>query len=277
MTVPPQNQETQPQSSSLPIMGRVPSTGIVAPRIVVNAIGGWGKTTLGAYSPNPAILMATGETGYVTLRGAGLCPDVDCTEITTWNALLGLLDSWTTAAECPYKTIVLDALAGFEKLCHTVVCNRECKGDWGEKGFLSYHKGFEMAINDWLLMLTRLDRVRAKTGATILLLSHSQVRPFKNPLGPDYDRFVADCHEKTWAATAKWADAVLFGTFFQSIEVDKKNRVRGIGGSERVLYTTNRDAWVAKNRYGMPEVVDMPDKPEAMWSTLWAAIRGGKK
>jgi hypothetical protein len=134
-----------------------------------------------------------------------------------------------------------------------------------------------MAINDWLLMLTRLDRVRAKTGATILLLSHSQVRPFKNPLGPDYDRFVADCHEKTWAATAKWADAVLFGTFFQSIEVDKKNRVRGIGGSERVLYTTNRDAWVAKNRYGMPEVVDMPDKPEAMWSTLWAAIRGGKK
>jgi len=254
----------------------VKSAGIVAPRIIVNAVEGWGKTTLGAFAPDPAILMADGETGYVTLRGAGLVPDVDCTEIQDWAALLALLDAWATNG-CDYKTIVLDALAGFEKLCHTAVCQRDFNGDWTEKGFLSYHKGYDLSVNDWLLMLARLDRVRAKTGTTVLLLSHSTVKQFKNPLGPDYDKFVACCHDKTWNATAKWADAVLFGTFYQTVEVDKTKRARGIGGNDRILYTTNRDAWTAKNRYAMPEVIDMPAKAEAMWSTLWTAITGGKK
>lgn len=48
---------------------------------------------------------------------------------------------------------------------------------------------------------------------TIFALCHTKVKPFKNPLGPHYDRFQPDMHEKTWGLSHKWADAVLFGNF----------------------------------------------------------------
>src|ERR1700744_5618507 len=39
----------------------------VVPRIILNAVEGWGKTSLVAHMPAPAIFMARGETGYKAL------------------------------------------------------------------------------------------------------------------------------------------------------------------------------------------------------------------
>ena len=47
------------------------------PRIVLATVEGWGKTTAGAYAPNPFMCMVRGETGYATLLGAGTVPAVD--------------------------------------------------------------------------------------------------------------------------------------------------------------------------------------------------------
>jgi hypothetical protein len=157
------------------------------------------------------------------------------------------------------------------------VCQRDFGGDWGEKGFLSFHKGYHLAVNDWLTLLQRLDHLRAKSGTNIVLLSHSAVKPFKNPQGPDFDRYVASCHDTTWSATSKWADAVLFGNFItviddQTQQQRKAQKGKGIGGTDRVVYTARRDAWDAKNRLGMPEVIDLPNDPAQTWPTVWAAL-----
>jgi hypothetical protein len=103
------------------------------------------------------------------------------------------------------------------------------------------------------------------------------VRPFRNPLGSDFDRYTSDCHEKTWSVTHKWADAVLFGTFVAVTQEDKKTRrIKGIGGTERRLYTQRTDGYDAKNRYNMLPEIDMPEEPATMWDTLWAALTAGK-
>lgn len=255
-------------SAAVPKLARIP-VGISAPRIVLNAVEGFGKTTFGAFAPNPAILMARGETGFATLRQKGRVPDADAVELTSWNNVFRIID---TLAGGQYDTIVIDALGGFERLCHEHVCARDFNNDWSEKGFYSYMRGYEVSIPDWIQFLYRLDALRAARNCSIILLSHAKARTFKNPLGPDFDRYTADCHEKTWGVTHKWADAVLFGTFV-TVTQEKKGRTKGIGGTERVIHTQRTDGYDAKNRYGMTQQIQLPDDPAQMWPTVWAEMQ----
>ena len=269
---PPASGGSGPAATALPKLGKLEAK-FQPPRIILNAVEGWGKTTAGAYAPNPAILMARGETGYTTLLGAGSVPSVDAALIDTWPELLAIIDD-LVGADRGYGSIVLDAMGGFERLCHEHVCRRDFGGDWGEKGFAAYAKGFDRAAGDWLQLLARLEKLRDARGVPVIVLTHSQVKPFKNPIGTDFDRYVADCHPKTWAPTSKWADCVLFGNHYQIVEEKQKGRAKGVGGNQRVIHTEHNDAWDAKNRYGMPAVIDIPDDYTQVWSTIWAAIKG---
>ena len=245
------------------------------PRLVVNAVEGWGKTTIGAYAPKPAILMARGETGYATLANAGRVPVVPSAKVDSWGALLGMIDGLAADPQ-GIETLVLDALVGFEALCHEHVCNRDFGGEWAEKGFLSFHKGYELGSKEWLILLARLDRLRETHGVMVILLSHARVKPFKNPLGEDFDRYEADAHHKTWGATAKWADASLFGTFLTVVDKKpgEKTKGKGIGGTDRVVYTERRDGYDAKNRYGMRESFLLSDNPAESWGIIANEMKG---
>lgn len=270
-----------PEHSALPLPATVPGirkagTGMSSPRILLAAVEGWGKTTMGSYAPSPIFLMARGETGLDTLRDQRLIPEVSSFEVLdSWPAVLASVD-YLTSTDTGHQTAVFDALGGFERLCHEHVCLTQFRGEWGEKGFASFQKGYELSVNEWLKLLERLDRLRSARGMCVLLLSHCKIKTFKNPEGPDFDRYVADCHEKTWGITHKWADAVLFGRF-RTIVTEEKGRKRGIGGGDRVIYTQHSDVRDAKNRFGMPEEIDIPSAPSESWSTLapYLTAKGG--
>lgn len=266
----PSSPPLQP-SASVPKLA-VPKVQFVPPRLVINAVEGWGKTTVGAYAPGSVILMAKGETGYLTLLGSKRVPERPAVLIETWDEVLTLLDSLAENDQGA-KVIVLDALNGFERLCHQHVCRQDFGGVWGDKGFLSFHKGYEVAVGEWLEMLGRLDVLHGK-GKAILFLSHSTIRPFGNPEGENFDRYEPDCHRKTWGVTNKWADAVLFGKFVTVL--DKQGaKVKGIGGKARTLCTERSDAYDAKNRYGMAELIEIPNDHTKAWSIIATAIKGG--
>lgn len=253
----------------------MPSTAPLGQRIIINGVEGWGKTSLASNAIGAVIIQARGETGYQTLVSMGRVPAIPATVAETWDGLLGLLDQ-VIADPGSMRTLILDALGGFERLCHEHVCNRDFKGDWGDKGFGSFHKGYDVSVTDWLGLLNRLDRIREK-GVAIFLLSHVQVKSFKNPIGGDFDRYESACHAKTWGVTHKWADAVLFCTF-RTITEKKDGKTKGIGGTDRVAYTERRDAFDAKNRHGMPEEIEIPGDPAQAYqlvsSYLTPAVKG---
>lgn len=236
------------------------------PRLILNAVEGWGKTSFLAFMPAPLIIMARGETGYRTLVNQRRAPELDNVLVEDWGSLLALLDDLIAQATLPYKTIGLDAAGGFERLCHELVCARDFEGKWDEKGFTAFQRGYDVSVTDWLQLETRLDKLHDR-GIAIVLLSHCKVRNFKNPMGTDFDRYVSDLHEKTWAKISKWADCVLFGNFI-SVVKEKQGKGKGIGGADRVLYAERRDAYDAKNRYGLPDAVSLPDDPALGWASI---------
>lgn len=269
---PPPSAAQEPKPASVkPATGFKMPTAVVRGRaIVLNAVEGWGKTTLGAFAPNPVMILASREQGYLTLYGNKRVPAVEYCIAETWNGLIGNLPMVSSGI----KTVVVDALGGIERLCHEHVCGTQFKGDWGERGFSSYQKGYELSLTDWMLLLKRLDDLRNERGIDVVILSHAKVRTFKNPLGPDFDRYVADCHEKTWGVTVKWADAVFFGNYFEYTEKEKNSEAKGKGGTTRLLYATHTAAFDAKNRFGMADEIEMPDDPTKLWSTLETAMKG---
>lgn len=246
--------------------------GIVAPTIILPGVEGVGKTTTAAYAPDPIITMTRDETGYQTLYDAGRVPQAPTKRVTTFDELLGFVDS-LCANPRGRKTFVLDALGGAERLCHEKVCARDFGGDWGEKGFTAFQRGYDTAVSDWLQLIARFDKLRATHNMTILILSHVKIETFKNPEGPDYDRYVADCHRKTWSVTHKWADAVLFANFV-TVTQEKKGRVKGIGGQQRVIHTERHASYDAKNRFGLVGDIDLSNDETKNWETIWNAITG---
>lgn len=269
MALPPSTPPTQAPPSTAPIGFTTAKPKATPPRIVVNAVEGWGKTTLAAHIEDVAIIQVRGETGYATLVNAGLVPERPHANVETWDEVNTLIDQ-LIANPSDIKAVAIDALSGLERLCHEHVCKRDFNGKWGNDGFGSFHKGYEVAVTDWLLFLAKLDKFRNTHGVMIILLSHTAVKSWNNPMGVNFDRYIADCHKLTWSATCRWADAVIFGTFNTLVEHDSKkgNKPKGVKGTRRIGYTERTDAYDAKNRYGMDDEIDFPDDPAKMWETI---------
>lgn len=252
-------------------------------RIILHSVEGFGKTSFGAQIPNVIFGQTRGETGLETLIDAGQLPETPhFPAAETWGDLLNII-TFLTNEEHDFKAFALDVLNGAERLCHEAVCDREFGGEWGEKGFASYQKGYDVAVTDWLDFLARLDKLRAQRRMSILLLCHTKVTTFKNPEGADFDRYQPDMHHKTWAATHKWADAVLFGNFYTYVaggsdgETKKAAKGKGKGTSDRLLYTQRTAAYDAKNRLGLEEEINLGTTPAEGWANFKAAIIAGRQ
>jgi len=252
---------------------KISSSGSGKPtRAIFHGLEGVGKTSLPAYAAKPIYMMSKGETGLLTLIDNKRVPQIaHFPETTDWYEALSQIE-WLTTASHDHKTLVMDAINGFERLMHEMVCSRDYGGVWAKQGFTNYQQGFEVALADWRILLAALDRLRDEKSMSIILLCHTKVGPFKNPDGPDYDRYIPAMHQKTWELTLRWADLVGFLNFETFVEKEG-SRVKGKGGQQRILYTERHAAYDAKNRLGLPAEIVLADFAEASWNTLYNAMK----
>lgn len=245
----------------------VPTPKAQPPKCVLYTPPGVLKTSTAAYAEDPLIICTSDDQGYHTLLGSGLVPAVPETTVGEWGELMALLDFLATD-ERVYSNLFLDGLSGIEKQGHQHVCTTEFKGIWGEKGFGSFKRGYEASTPYFTDLCARLDRIHQR-GTGIWILAHARVKKFPNPQGDDFDQYEVDCHQKTWAPFWKWSNAVLFGCVSRTVDDDGKAK----GGKQRIIYTSPGPAHIAKNQFGMPEIIDMPMNPAANFTTINNAMR----
>lgn len=249
-------------------------------RYVLHAREGFGKTSLAAHAPKPIFIQTRGETGLDALINSGQLPDTPhFPEIQSWEDFLAAI-RLLTEDEHPYKTLVIDTVNGAERLCYEFVCQRDFNGEWGDRGFGSYMRGYEVSLAEWRMFLNLLDELRRTKKMTIFMLIHTKIKTFKNPMGADYDRWSPDMHEKCWGLTHKWSDAILFGNFETVVISDKKDSTRKgkvAANSARILYTEQQPAFDAKNRMGLPGEIEMGSSAQEGWNNLANAIKSSRK
>lgn len=262
-------------------MSDITSAGSDLPnRYGMHAVEGFGKTSLATHAPKPIFMQSRGETGLETLIESGqVGPTAHFPACETWEDARAQI-RFLIEGEHQFKTLVIDTVNGMERLMHEYVCIRDFGGDWGDKGFGGYMRGYEVSLAEWRLFLNELDELRAVKKMTIFILAHTRVKTFKSPDTADYDRYMPDMHEKTWGLTHKWLDAVLFGNFEVIVQQGRNGDVtkkgKGTAGNVRILYTQRTAAYDAKNRLGLPEEIEMGNSATEGWNNLMRAIRESK-
>lgn len=227
------------------------TTGIIEEprRILLYGVHGIGKTTFGAMAP-AAIIFPT-EDGSKRVAMARRYP-----LIKTFEEMMGAIAELFKEAH-DYSTVVVDTLDWLERLIFERVCV-----DNGVESIekIDYGKGYIFAVRLWQQFIEGLEALRAERNMQIIALAHAQIMRFNDPTSEPYDRYAPALNKHSMPLMMEWADEVLFANYktytVKQTESFGKEQFRGTGQGERVIYTTERPAWYAKNRLDLPD--EMP-------------------
>jgi AAA domain len=227
------------------------TTAKLPPIIVVHGTPGIGKSTLAQNFPAPVFIQTEdGCPSGLEIATFGLCEN-----------FAAVIDAMRHLGKEPHdhKTMVLDSLDKLEPLVLAAVC--------ADRGYASiespgYGKGWVEADKWWLDILRGCEWLRRTRGMTIVLIAHSEIATVNDPRVASYTSYQLRLHKRARALIEDSADLIGFLATDVVIKSEQggfgKTRARADGGSTRWLHTEGRPAFVAKNRYGMPERITIP-------------------
>ena len=96
---------------------------------------------------------------------------------------------------------------------------------------------------------------------SIVLIAHNQQRKVDDPEYGQLDRHDLKLHPKSAGVVAEVVDCVFFAKHKINVRKEEKSfgatRNRGIDTGERVLVTTGGPHYLAKNRYNLPNELNL--------------------
>lgn len=217
------------------------------PRICVYGVHGVGKSTFASQFPSP-IFIST-EDGLSSL---------DVTSFPRAKKVEDVAESIATLAkeEHNFKTIVVDSVDWLiEPLIIADIDSR-----YDEKA-QAYGKGQMYVAETFREILQGLDVLRKKRGMNVVLLAHSAVVRFDDPRTEPYDRYQPKVPNRCSGILQEWCDIIAFAGYKVMIKKSdagfNQQKARGITTGERLLHFVEQPAYVAKNRYALPDELEM--------------------
>lgn len=216
------------------------------PRVLLYGPPGLGKTTLASEFPDPVFLQVEeGTPAGLEIESFGHLTAYD----QVMEAIMSLYND-----DHDRRTVVLDSLDKLEPLIWAKTC---IDNNWPSIESPGYGKGYVMADAGWRDIMDGLLALRRDRGMTVVLIAHSTIDRFDSPTTASYSRFDIRLHKRALAMVQDEVDAILLLKQDETIKVEdqgfNKKRAHAEGGGTRWIYTEGRPAWVAKNRYGLPD------------------------
>jgi len=222
------------------------NTALAAPRIMLYGVEGIGKTTFASQAPNPIFICTEDGLGSLQVDHFPLATQAS----DVLDAISALVSENHT-----FGSVVLDSVDWLDNLIWQDV---EAKHDAKD---LAYGKGAMIVADRWREVLAGLNALRNDKGMVVILLAHCQIKRFDSPEVEPYDRYQPKLQERSNAILREWVDAVLFANYKTIVRKDdlgfNKTNNRGISTGERLLFTSEKPAYMAKNRYSLPESLPM--------------------
>jgi hypothetical protein len=228
------------------------------PRGIIYGPHGVGKTSLCASAEDPVFIQTEDGLGMIEAPTFGL--------MKTFDDVMQAIGSLLTD-EHDRKTVVIDSIDWLEPMVWAQACK---DNGWANIETPGFGKGYVAGLDLWRVLFDGLNSLRDERGMTVLMIAHCDIKRFDSPETEPYDRYVIKLHPRASALVQEHVDFVFFANYrVSTVKSDTgfgKKIVRAVGGSDRVLYTTERPAFLAKNRYAMPESIPME------WGAIATAI-----
>ena len=232
------------------------------PRMVVYGTHGVGKSSFAAQADKPVFIQTEEGLDALTVTRFPLA--------TSYGHVMEALECLCKDKH-DYATVVIDSADWLEKLIFKQVAANHKVNSIDEIGF---GKGFGFAVDLWHLIVEKLDELRNVKNMGVILLAHTQVKRFDDPLTDSYDRYMLDMHKGGASLLSEWCDLLMFCNYrVSTVKSDigfNQKKTRAVGAGERVLHTQERPGWVAKSRWPLPDT--MPLDYEAFSTALATAM-----
>lgn len=229
---------------------------LAAPRVMIYGVEGIGKSTFAAGAPDPIFILTEDGLGSLAVDHFPLAKEFN----DVINAIGSLVES-----DHKYRSVALDSLDWLETLIW-----RDIESKYEAKE-LAYGKGAVIAADKWREILDGFNALRNEKGMSVILIAHTTIKRFDSPEVEPFDRYQPKLQERSNALIREWCDAVFFANYKVIVKKDdvgfNKTNNRGISTGERLLYTTERPAYMAKNRYNLPETLPLS------WDSFVDAIK----
>jgi hypothetical protein len=245
------------------------------PRVLVYGPEGVGKSSLAA-DAGALFADAEGGSGELDVARYPFNPgEPDEFVPRSYEQLVEMADDMIAHPDHGYPAIALDTADKIESLIHQYLC-KKYKVDSIEKVGGGFGKGYRAAVEELRRFLSKLDMIRAQ-GTAIILIAHSVTSTFKNPEGPDYDRFqlkVYDGKQASFAGQLKeWCEIVAFVRFEGGAKKDEdEKRARGWSSGRRMVNLSHEAAWDAKWRLTVPMEMEFELDSVHPWAPFADAI-----
>ncbi len=234
-------------------------------RVGMHSVEGFGKTTFLAHWPTPLIIGA--ERGIP--RDLGF--SVDTIAPRQWSDVFDIVTELRTKRHS-YGTVGFDTMDWIEPLIYQFVCDRDSKRqtEMNPKGRLlesiedyGFGKGYLVAEEEFRKLIAELDILQVERGMHVVMLMHSHTKTFKNPTGPDFDRWEPKCHSRIARVIVEYVEHMLFGFFEVTASKESedkerykmspdKARAKGISSGVRLIGAQQGALYDAKNRISLP-------------------------
>lgn len=224
----------------------------IPPILLIYGTAGMGKTSLALEFPDAAYIQILPESPPrgIEVNSFG--------ELSNYSEVIEALGALYTE-EHAFKTIIIDSMDALETLVWKETCFRN---QWKDLEQPSYGKGYLAADHVWREFVMGCDALRRDKGLTIVWLALAEASNHEEPGKAPYKRYAMKTHKRAEGLLTQTADAVLFintKVEVKETEAGFGNTVRHAdGGGIRWLFTDGRPAFVAKNRFSMPDQIQLP-------------------
>lgn len=244
------------------MLSNVSTTKITRPPVmVVYGDHKIGKSTFGAGCPNPVFVQTEDGLESLGVDAFPLCKRFE-------DVLKQLEELRVEKHE--YKTLVLDSLDWTEKLIWSEICLAK---NWDQLGDGPYGAGYKLALNRWRDLIAAFTRLNSEKKMMIVLIAHAKIMKFEDPERDNYDRWDLDLHEKAGNLVCQYCDIIGFANYrivTQSTQEGFGKTTKGKSTGERILNLSNKAAFEAGNRFGLPDQIALS------WDALVAELKKKK-
>ncbi|MCQ2440244.1 MAG: ATP-binding protein, partial [Oscillospiraceae bacterium] len=206
---------------------------------------GIGKTTLASKLPKVIFIDTEGSTEHMTV------PRYPRPK--SWAELLDMVQD--AKHQPKLGTLVIDTLDWADSLCASGLCSAK---QWKSIEDAGYGKGYIMLGEEFGKLLNSLNEL-AEIGINVGFTAHAQLRKIEKPEETGaYDHWEMKCSKKVAPLVREWCDLMLFCNY-DSVVIHGANKMEAnkITGNRRVMYANHQPTFDAKNRFGLPDKMDL--------------------
>lgn len=213
-------------------------------KIVIYGPEGIGKSTFASQFPDPLFIDTEGGTSNLNIRR------IKCNK--SWDELISIVKEICVNPNI-CKTLVLDTADWSEYLCINAVCEKYRKINIEDFGF---GKGYVYLLDEFSKLLALLDQL-IEIGINVVITAHAKPRKFELPEEQGaFDRYEMKLTKQVAPLIKEWCDALFFVNYKIYVVTTENNSKKAQGG-KRVLYTTHNPTYDAKNRFNLPEELEL--------------------